>query len=241
MGLFFKVTDKISFVTRNRIFEEKGIPLLNRIGFKKSPYINSCFGKYDSSLNIYELCRLTSSFQLQMVIVYIHKRDKWIQIHLNIFQLDSSIKSLNHLSSFEGKKFKIPPNSISQMRLNVNDFKGVPLFNFDFMFRNHKLRSSFTKWGFNRNSKKLEKRIIADFNNFEKYVGRWNNLFEPLKTSVEGEIIGLKNMTIIERLEVARLKEKFKEAKIKHKEHAENMLRWIEIEENEIKQIMEMA
>jgi hypothetical protein len=241
MGLFFKVTDKISFDTRKRIFEDKGIPLLTKIGFEKTPFINRWFGKYNRNLNIYELCRLTDSSQLQMVIVYISRGDKWIQIHLNIFQLDNSVKSLSQLSSFKGDNFNRPPNSISLMRLNTGDFKGIPLLNIDFMFRNHKLNSSFTKWGYNRSAKKLERRIINDFSNFEKFIGRWNSLFKPLKTTADGEIVGLKNMTLNERLEVTRLKDRFKEAKIKHKQHAENMLRWIEIEESKIKRIIETA
>jgi hypothetical protein len=239
MRLFYRVTDKLSFDTRNKIFEDNGIPLLTSIGFEKSPFLGTCFGKYDNTLNCYELCRLTDTSLLQMITVYIDRNDKWIKIYLNIFQLDSSIKSLYDLSSFYGTKFKVPPNSISQMRLNVDDFKGIPLFNFDFIFRNHKLKSPLTKWGFNRNQKRLKRILKADLKNFEKYIDRWNNLYKPLMTTVEGEIVGLKSMNLNERLEIARLTEKFKEAKIKYKEQAKNMLKWVEIDDSEIKSIME--
>ena len=241
MGLFYKVTDKISFESRKKVFDESVIPLLTKIGFVKSPFLGTCFGKYDSMLNSYELCRLTDTSLLQMITIYIDRQDKWIKIYLNIFQLDSSVKSLYKLSSFYGTKFKVPPNSISQMRLNIDDFKGIPLLNFDFMFRNHKLNSSLTKWGFTRNLKRLKRILEADFKSFEKYIDRWNNLFKPVMTTVEGEIIGLKSMNLNERLEIARLTEKFKEAKIKYKEQAENILKWIEIDESEIKKIMERA
>jgi hypothetical protein len=56
------------------------------------------------------------------------------------------------------------------MRIHSDDFKGMPLMNYDFMFKNHKFKSYWTKSGFARSIKNLELRIITDLTNFEKYV-----------------------------------------------------------------------
>ena len=241
MGLLYTVPDKETFLVRKKIVEEQAIPLLEKIGFEKSPFLGTCFGKYESTLSIYDLCRVTDTSLLEMIEIDIHKGDRWIQIHLNILQLDSSVKSLKQLVSVSVINFKLPPTNIFRMRLNSDDFEGVPLFNYDFMFRNHKLDSYLTKSGYKKSINKLQNRIIADLSNFEKYIKRWHKKFTPLQTTIEGKIVGLTNMTVDQRLELTGLTKQFKEANIKYKEHAKNILTWLEVDELEIKKIIEQA
>lgn len=238
MSIFYRATDKEIFEVKKKIFIEKGIPLLFKNDFVQSPFLGSCFGKYDSRLHVYDFIKLTEDSLLQQITVNIFKGDNWIQIYLNIFQLDSSIKSIQQLKTVDGIKFSMPPNSISNMRLHVDDFKGIPLFNYDSMFRNHKLKSSWTKFGFKKSVEKLEQRIETDLSDFDKYVRRWNKIFSPLKTTIDGEIIGLKNLTIDERLKITRLTKRFNEAKHKNKVYATNVLKWLEIDDLEIKKIL---
>jgi hypothetical protein len=86
--------------------------------------------------------------------------------------------------------------------------------------------------------KKLEQRIVSDLTNFEKYVSRWYKLFKPLKTTIEGDIIGLKEMTIEEKLETTRLTKRFNEVKHKHRDEATKILKWLEVDELTTKSIL---
>ncbi len=148
MGLFYSVTDKEIYAVRRKMFIEKGIPLLYKHGFEKSPFSEACFGKYSHSFHNYDFCKLTEDSMLQKVSVHIIRGDRWIQIRLNVFQFENTIKTLQQLNDVDGIKFSLPPHSISNMRLHSEDFRGIPLFNYDFMFREHKLSSYWTKSGF---------------------------------------------------------------------------------------------
>jgi len=238
MGLFYSATEKEIYAVRRKIFTDKGIQLLSQNGFEQSPFSGACFGRYDNRLHTYDFCRLRDNSILQQVTVHISRGDKWIQISLNIFQLDKTINSLQQMKNVDGMKFYLPPNSISNMRLHVDDFKGMPLFNYDFMFREHKLKCFWTKSGFKKSVKRLEQRIVSDLTNFEKYVSRWHKLFKPLKTTIEGDIIGLKEMTIEEKLETTRLTKRFNEVKHKNKDEATKILKWLEVDELTTKSIL---
>ena len=179
MGLFYKPTDKEILEIRKKIFFDKGLPLFQKYGYEKSPFSTGYFGRDNNGDYHFELCKLTETSLLEIVSVNIVKGDKWIQISLNIFQLDQEIKELSQLNQVDGLKFLLPPNNFSNMRLHVNDFKGTPLLNYDFWFKNHKLKGYFTKAGFNKSIEKLGKRIEIDLTNFNKYVERWFKLHKP--------------------------------------------------------------
>ncbi|MBC7651235.1 MAG: hypothetical protein H7101_05755 [Deinococcales bacterium] len=225
MGFFYTATDKEIYAIRRKIFTKKGILLLYNNAFEKSLFSTPCFGKYSNQLHTYDLCKLTEDSMLQMITVHILGSDKWIQIKLNIFQLDNTIKCLQQLNNVDGIKFHLTALTISEMRLHSDDFKGIPLLNYDFMFRNHKLKSYCTKWGLERSIKKLEHRIVTDLTNFDKYVARWHKIFSPLQTTIEGEIIGHSNMSFDKRPEMTGLIKRFNDAKHKDKKHATSILK----------------
>lgn len=239
MGLFYRATDKALLEIRKKIFLDKGVPALVKNDFEKSPFSTAFWDKNNLGDYSYEFCKLTESSLLHLVTVHINKGDKWIQIKLNIFKLNNNIKNLQQLNQTDGIQFHLPPNSISNMRLHVDDFKGIPLFNYDFMFKNHKLKFFFTKNGFDKSVKKLSTRIENDLTDFNKYVKRWNKIHKPIITTVEGKIEGLNNMTVNERLYASGLMNEFDKAMRKDKQRAIQILKWLQVDKTLISKKVE--
>ena len=120
------------------------------------------------------------------------------------------------------------------MRLHVNDFRGIPLFNYDFMFRNHKLTTYFTKRGLNSSAKKLADRIENDLKDFSKYIIRWYKIYTPIATTMDGKMIGLSTMTINERLIAFNLLKRFSKSRKNDQEDAIRILQWLEVDSNPV-------
>jgi hypothetical protein len=238
MGLFYSATDKELLEIRKKIFLDKGMPGLQKNGFEKSPFSSSWFGKDHTGSYSYEFCKLTEDSFLQIVSVGILRGDKFIQIRLNIFKLNSEIKSLQQLKKVDGMQFNLLPNSLSNMRLHVDDFKGIPLFNYDFMFRNHKLATYFTKRGLKKAAKKLAALIENDLADFNKYIIRWHKIYSPISTTIEGKVEGFSTMTINERLIAFNLSDRFTRARKNDQEDAIRILRWLEVDDLLIKEIV---
>lgn len=125
MGLFYKVSDKELLKIRNEIFLKRGIPALKKNGFEYAPFKASWHGQYDPSIQgyTYQFSRLKDSKFLEKLEIYIVRGKRWIQIFLNIFELQPNLESLSQLNEYEGMKFEIPPNSITTMRLRSDDYK----------------------------------------------------------------------------------------------------------------------
>ncbi|MFD2247112.1 hypothetical protein [Pontibacter ruber] len=189
MGLFYKATTKELLEARNQIVLEIGIPLLEKKGFKKTPFSTSWFGRDNLHGYIYELCRLTPESELQVIEIQIVRGDKWIKFILNIFKLNPNPESLDQLIGVDGLQYKLPPNSITEMHLGIDDIKGPPLFDYNFMFRKHKIGSFYTKSGLDKRIKQLRKIIEKDLDNIEHFVERWHEMHEPLVTTWEGHLI----------------------------------------------------
>jgi len=90
------------------------------------------------------------------------------------------------LKGVDGLQFALPPNSISDMRLRCDDFKGPPLLNYHYMFRNHKIKSYLTKSGLTRSANDLSKIIGSDLTDIDYFVKRWHDLHQPATTTWEG-------------------------------------------------------
>lgn len=190
MGLLYKVSDKELLSVRNNIFKEVGIPALESNGFVRSPFKTSWFGQYYGGIEgyPYEFCRLSAGEFLEMIEVYIVKGDKYIQIFLNIFELEPSIESLSDLKDYEGIKYGMPPNSLTKMRLRNDDYKGPPLF-YMLAFPEHKIGRFYRKTGYEREVSKLKALIKKDMINIDSFVERWHELHKPNKTDREGNRI----------------------------------------------------
>lgn len=184
MNLFYKATPKELLNLRNKVILETAIPILSELGFVKSPYSTSWFGRDDHGDFIYDLRRLRNSY-LEKVEIFLLRGDKYVQIHLNIFQLIPTLDSIDKLKNLDGLQFYLPPNTKTNMRLRSDDIKGIPLFNSSFM-AGHKLKSYWTKMCLFKNVETLRKTIAGDLNNLETFISRWHELHTPLKTDWEG-------------------------------------------------------
>lgn len=80
-------------------------------------------------------------------------------------------------------QFHLHPNSITEMRLRSDDFKGITLFN----FKKHKLHSFFTESGFQKRVDELGDLIEDDMNNIDSFVKRWHELHKPVVTTWDGK------------------------------------------------------
>ncbi|MBV8388597.1 MAG: hypothetical protein JO080_02230 [Mucilaginibacter sp.] len=182
MGLFYKAPRKRIFEQRNEIFIKYGVPALKKNGFEESPYKGMRFGKLDAGTYAFDLCRLTEGSHLETITTYISKGDRWIKIYLNIFILKPTLKTLSQLNGLDQMQFFLPPNSISEMRLRSDDFKGMPLFN----TVKYKIKRYYSERGFQKRLKRLGELIERDLNNIDRFKERWYELHEPLMTDWEG-------------------------------------------------------
>lgn len=187
MGLFYTASPKELLQIRNKVFLDFGLTALQRNGFQKSPFSTAWFGKSDIGYT-YELCRLSKKAELEIIIVQIIRGDRWIQTSLNIFLPQPHLISIKQLDGLDGIKFHLPPNSVSDMRLRMDDIKGPPLLNYHFWFRNHKLRSYHTKVGLAKRAEELGEIIQEDLNNIDYFVMRWHEINPLLKTTYEGHL-----------------------------------------------------
>jgi hypothetical protein len=239
MKLFYKATAKEILRSRNKIVLERGLPMLYKNGFRRSPFSTAWFGRNNLGSFTYELCKLTHTSILIMVRIHCIKGDTYVQTFINMFQLTKQIEDLSQLEGVDGMHFHLPPNSLTNMRLHVDDFKGVPLLNYDFMFRQHKLSSYLTKRGFERSEKKLGNRIEKDLANINKYLVRWHKLHKPVSVTNEGKVERLATMTVSERLDAFNLTEKFGRARIADREYAIKILKWLEVDDTLIKKALD--
>ncbi|MFC0516332.1 hypothetical protein ACFFGT_19090 [Mucilaginibacter angelicae] len=188
MGLFYKVSPKTLLETRNKIFVETAIPALQKKGFEKSPFTSSWFGRNNLNGFSYALCRVSGHSRMEFIETHISRGDRWIKIFLNIFELQPQVTSVQQLRGMDGFQFHLPPNSITRMRLRIDDFKGMPLFR----TKEHKLRRYYSKWGFNKRVAQLNRLIANDLNNIDHFVSRWYELHKPLLTDWNGNRIDKK-------------------------------------------------
>lgn len=185
MGLFYKVPTKQLFRVRRDIFEKNGVPALKRNGFEESPYQGMRFGYLDPGTFAYDLCRLNARDHLEMITTYISRGDRWITVYLNIFELKPVLRSLEQLTDVDGIQFHLPPNSITKMRLRIDDFKGMPLFR----TVDHKIKPFYTERGYRRRVEQLRQLIGNDLDNIDHFVNRWYELYRPMITNWQGKAI----------------------------------------------------
>lgn len=185
MGLFYKVAPKTLLKVRNEIFEKHGIESLQKRGFQKAPFPETLFGKNNLGDYTYDLCRLNKrSKQLELIVTHVAREDRWIQMYLNIFELRPAIESLDQLQQTNGMQFRLPPNSLTKMRIRSDDFKGMPLFN----TVHYKLNSFYTERGFQKRANELAQLIENDCINIDQFVAKWHELHQPIVTTWEGNV-----------------------------------------------------
>jgi hypothetical protein len=188
MGIIYKVSAKELLDIRNKIVLQTAIPSLLKRGFSKSPFSTAWYGRNNLQDFSYELCRLTTNSQLEVIEIYVARGDKWIKFNINVFKLIPFAESIEQLNNLDGLQFKLPPNSISEMRLRSDDIKGPPIFNLNYISR-HKLKRFFTMDGLTRSIKLLTETIEADLKDINHFVKRWHELHYPMTTNWTGKRI----------------------------------------------------
>ncbi len=169
---------------RNKIFLERALPTLKKNGFEEMPFRAPWFGKNNLGDYTYELCKLNENRHLEIITTHISKGDIWIKIYLNIFDLKPDLQSLQQLKGLPIIQFYLPPNTSTEMRLRIDDFKGMPLFR----TVEHKLKSFYTKSGFHTRVRELGELIEKDMNNIDYFVKRWYEINgQPMVTDWEGK------------------------------------------------------
>jgi hypothetical protein len=188
MGILHTATVKELLEIRNKIVLETAIPCLLQQGFTKSPFSTATNGRNNLGDFAYELCRLKANTRLEIVTIYLARDDRWIKFHLNIFQLNPKIESIEQLKGVDGLQFKLPPNSLTDMRLRSDDITGIPLLRLRYM-GGHKLRPFYTRAGMVQNLQRLKAIVTKDMKGIERFVNRWYELHQPILTSWTGHKI----------------------------------------------------
>lgn len=190
MAIIYKASDKDILQVRNEIFKEVGIPALLENDFEFSPFKTSWHGEYDRSIRgyVYDFSRLNGNKILENISVHIISGERWIQIHLNIFELNPNVNSLSFLKESEGLEFGTPDKVSTRMRLRSDEYKGPPIFYMLFL-PEHKLGNFYSQKGFKKEVHKLKKLIESDMKNINHFVKRWHEKFVPFKTDWEGNKI----------------------------------------------------
>ena len=181
-----KITDKEVMDIRKGIVLNKGIPVLLQNGFEKSPYSGVDFGWKPSLGYFYELCRIRENSILERVRIDIVKGDRWIKVWLNAFELVPAVTKLGELKGVDGIKFKLPPCSSSEMRIHIDDRKGIPIFDIEHWKSAHKLKKSFTHNGLSKSILSLSENIEYDLKNIDLFFKKWYELYTLSRTTWNG-------------------------------------------------------
>ncbi len=189
MGLFLKMSDKKLLEIRNHIFIDKGIPALKKNGFIQSPFPSDWFGRNNLNDYMYTLCRISTTSHLEMITTHISRGDIWIKIFLNIFQISPTPSSIEELMGLDGLKYSLPPNSLTRMRLRMDDRRTIPLFSYDSMFGGHRLKSFYSEQGLKQRAEQLGKLIEKDMTNIDSFIKRWHEIHRPNVTDWDGNLL----------------------------------------------------
>jgi len=189
MGLFHKVSDKELLRVRNDIFKGVGIPALLNNDFELDPFKTSWHGQYNKNIRgyIYQFSRLREKKYLERIEVYILNGERWIQIYLNVFELEPKLEKLEKLNQYEGIMFGVSLNASTKMRLRSDNYKGPPLFYMLFLPK-HKIGKFYTKKCFVMKIERLTNLVKGDMENIDGFIQRWYELHRPKITDWEGNM-----------------------------------------------------
>lgn len=181
--MFYRATDKEMLDLRNKIFLESCLDVILEEGFVKAPFPNSYFGRNNLSDFSYEFGRIKEGSILELLQVGINRGDKWIKIFLNIFKLMPEITSFRDLENSDVLKFHLPPNSSKRMRLRLDDYVGMPLFN----LKGHKIGRYWTPKGLQNKANILRNLLVRDLKNIDSFIESWYRIYAISVTNWDGE------------------------------------------------------
>ena len=187
--LFYKVSIAEILKMRNNIVLQTVVPALERNGFVKAPFSSSNFGYVNSDIYIYQMCRLVDNKYLESVSVDIARRDKYIKVFINAFELSPSVNDMSLLSNVDGVNFSLPANSKKRMHLVLDFIQVPPIMSWDFWFNDFKLKSYWTRKGYQKRVCQLTALLKTRTENIDSFFKKWYQLNQPNITAWNGEII----------------------------------------------------
>ena len=179
MRLFYKASNKELTNLRKEVFVKRGMPILEKKGFVKTPFPGSYFGSFPFGYE-YEFCRIDKDSLLIIFTVIIMRGDRYVQFHLNIFHLQPEIHSVDELIGIDGIQFKLPPNSRTNMRLSPP--KGLIFYKMP----QEKIKSYYTKRGLDKRIEELGDIIEENLTNIDTFIERWFQEHKPMLTAWNG-------------------------------------------------------
>lgn len=180
MTIFFKASDAELVRLRNEVFRERGMLALIQAGFTQSPFSTGWFGKDNTGGFSYEFCRVGKNSRLDMVLVYIVKGDRWIQVHLNVFRLHPEVSTIEDLKDIDGLAFHLPPNSSFLTRMASRTRSSL------FDLSRHKIGAFFSKSGLRQGLDRLGARLEDDLRNIDIYIEKWLSEHDPINVDWSG-------------------------------------------------------
>lgn len=184
--MFYKLSAKSLLAMRNSILLN-AIPSLEEQGFEKSPFTSSWYGRNNLGDFTYHLARLSNSC-LELITIHICRGDRWIQVYLNIFELNPVPKTLSELKRVKGIVFHLPPDNLTKMRLDL-ELPRRSFFGRVFRKKAYRLKSFYTQAGLVKQQHKLENLLKHDFKNIDLKIELWHKVHKPIKTDWEGNPI----------------------------------------------------
>ena len=179
MSLFYKASNKELTNLRKEVFLKRGMPVLERKGFVKTPFSTSHFGSFPFGYE-YEFCRLDKDSLLIIFTVIIMRGDKYIQLHLNIFKLRPEVNNVEELKGIDGMQFDLPPNSKTKIRLSPP--KGLIFYKMP----QEKINSYYTKSGLDKRLVELGDILEENLTNIDTFIERWFQAHQPMLTTWDG-------------------------------------------------------
>jgi hypothetical protein len=180
-----KVTINEILLNRNEIFIKKGVPVLFKNGFKKSPFSTGNYGK-ESYGYCYEHWKLLPNSLCVRLGTFIMRGDVWIQSYLKIFKLSPEVECLSKLSEIDGTNFAVDIMSENDMRLKVDGYKVIPIIH-DLYTKHHKIGCFWSRSGYEKRISEMGELIELDFNNIDSFIDLWLKNYTPIITDWEGK------------------------------------------------------
>lgn len=175
---------------RNRIFKES-LPILQEKGFVKTPFKNQYFGSHFPGMYKYTLFRFRNN-DIEKLYIEIYKKNDWILVTLNVFQIDPPISSVNDLvrdnifDCFASAKAKT--SELNALALNDKKRWLISIFGKRFSLE---LKPIFWWTSKEKREKQLKENLEKVFNDIDHKFDLWREKYVPFVADKTGKIAPL--------------------------------------------------
>ena len=158
------------------IIQQDGLPILYNKGFAASPFLENWHGKDNLGDYVVSLFRISTKDELEYLDINVSHFNRRIVLHINVFELNPRIKTLNELNGHTIIPLCLAPYSISRMVIGKDEFGKIPLFrifsevNLDFGAPRSKVDLSLRR-------KRLTNSVIKVCTNIDDSFLRWHKRY----------------------------------------------------------------